>query len=580
MRLLSPQPFWCLLFLTAGFGCTLAFDGEAADIEVVGTPAPHESLQKLNRGFVKQPLARTYTIPVSVLTDPNGALWVSFFERSDVPSDEIFRLRKLFPSVAEGAIEREFRGMIYGSLPYTKLIFAIQENVPPWFVKQATVGVFGDPREPAKFPLPAGPSMVQVYSNVVLHWVQDSGSSHFQIFSSNSMGIALRELRWPPGVDPAAPGEKVPVLLEGSPVPLILQQDRDGHVLARYYEQGVDVDLATIGIPLFSNSYSAGEYIIFESLEGNLFTYDVRNRQAVDLKYGASTPHSIAGIDPQRKAILWCDDEGLKSIPYEDPRAGILRLPAKPPCWKFGGVVQGRFYYYWTDEQPPHTHRVPLDGSGADEDLGSAFATSPLQEDPLLLSRCGRLDVYFKKKILLSESGEEQRGELAVTDGWIDDWQFMSRGRLLSFDPSCSRMRFLEYAARSDGLGELRSVEVSSRSVLRLAHNVSFYDVLADGRVMAYGNAAGPGQYHQLLLIDESKRTARRLLDNAAFASEDGVQSEGGSVSYAPLDGMFAPLYYRSSLPDQTPSAGQDGILIHRVTNSTSDLYFLPIPPR
>ncbi len=133
-----------------------------------------------------------------------------------------------------------------------------------------------------------------------------------------------------------------------------------------------------------------------------------------------------------------------------------------------------------------------------------------------------------------------------AVEGWLGDWRFMTRGRSPAFSRDFSRLRWLEYAATSNRSGQLRSAAIGGEP-LRLAYNVTKFEELEDGRVLALANAPFAGQQNRLIAIDEQHRTA--------VAVAEDVQD-----------------YLR--IPDSN-----DVLVWHEIVNGKYELYRVAIPP-
>jgi hypothetical protein len=92
-------------------------------------------------------------------------------------------------------------------------------------------------------------------------------------------------------------------------------------------------------------------------------------------------------------------------------------------------------------------------------------------------------------------------------DGWLGNWNFMERGRGAFFNSDGTRVRWLEHAAQTTGVGDLLSAPIGGTPV-RLARNVAFSEQLDDGRMLALANYAEIGSWNRIIAIDEQTNTA------------------------------------------------------------------------
>ncbi|HEX2572087.1 MAG TPA: hypothetical protein VH877_21260 [Polyangia bacterium] len=240
------------------------------------------------------------------------------------------------------------------------------------------------------------------------------------------------------------------------------------------------------------------------------------------------------------KTVLTVGDDGIHRVRVSDG----YDVPLEPEkVDSLEGGAFGRYYYIVGNE----LRRVPTDGSAPPEVVQEGalqlFAFAP--NGAPVYSRDPR-DRYFA----------------GASDGWIGDWNFMERGRYVTFNYRERRMRWLEHAARDGGVGDLMSVRLDENARqggprLRLARNVSQYDDLdlSDpngpdrGRLMVIENQAFTGPQSRMVVIDETSRTAEWLVPRA--------------VSYR-------------TIPDGTDDLMVD--VVHDDTALTFDVYRVPLP--
>jgi hypothetical protein len=142
----------------------------------------------------------------------------------------------------------------------------------------------------------------------------------------------------------------------------------------------------------------------------------------------------------------------------------------------------------------------------------------------------------------------DDRWAQGASDGWLGDWNFMERGRSPSFSRDRKKLRWLEHAARSGGVGDLLSAQVPGGAPSRLALNVRQYEELADGRILANSNRAFRGTQNRVIVIDEAKQEAHWVAD---------------------------------SVSEYIKIPGRDELLVDVVTGPTGyDIVRVPIPPK
>ena len=91
----------------------------------------------------------------------------------------------------------------------------------------------------------------------------------------------------------------------------------------------------------------------------------------------------------------------------------------------------------------------------------------------------------------------------------------IERGRRPAWSADRSRLRYLEWAARSDGAGDFHSRQLASSEVLRIARNVRSFAELSDGRVVAVSNSVPRGTHNRVIVVDENLHLARWVADSS-----------------------------------------------------------------
>jgi hypothetical protein len=201
-------------------------------------------------------------------------------------------------------------------------------------------------------------------------------------------------------------------------------------------------------------------------------------------------------LDDVRQQLVECGPGGVRAVPYGGGPARVLDdQPCQrlPPALDEAGlpVIAGNSLLYWTAES---ANVVPLDGSAP-----------PRQVVPL----DARVLAYADGGIAFSRVGSHAFfGEAG--DGWIGMWRFMERGRSAAFARATPALRWIEHAANDVESGELRVAPTLGGAVGHLARNVTEFDELDDGRVIAESNRAWDDDvYSRVIVIDEAAGRAR-----------------------------------------------------------------------
>src|SRR5262249_25643053 len=159
-------------------------------------------------------------------------------------------------------------------------------------------------------------------------------------------------------------------------------------------------------------------------------------------------------------------------------------------------VRRDRFVYAATDARELRT--VPRDGSAPP--MALAHAEAPLAVDAEHV-------VWTTRPPPPTDGAYQVSPAYYAGDGWIDDQQGMERGRLPARSADGRHLYFLEHAAPTDGVGELRSYEIATGQVTVLALNVRQFAELDDGRLLAVSNASTVSQWDRVIVIDETQKT-------------------------------------------------------------------------
>ncbi len=225
---------------------------------------------------------------------------------------------------------------------------------------------------------------------------------------------------------------------------------------------------------------------------GNMRAYDTLDMGEVDL--GDTRPLAWF-LDDDRDQIVTAGDDGLRAVPWDGRAEKLLWAGAVDPAavrtsddgtaW-FG--VDGGLW------------RVPLDGS-APATLAQANAARLLALGP-------NGEIAYSR-----DPADRYAG--GAGDGWLGDWSYMGRGRLLRWSGDGKRLRFLEHAATIGVFGDLTSVTVPGGAPTVLGINVHMYAETDDGRVLAVENRVYAGAWNRLVVIDEAAGTKKWVVPSA-----------------------------------------------------------------
>jgi hypothetical protein len=200
-------------------------------------------------------------------------------------------------------------------------------------------------------------------------------------------------------------------------------------------------------------------------------------------------------IDDARVAVLTIGDDGLRSVPLDGSAERVLSPATFDPATL---KLDGNDAFFATGGA---LWQVPLDGSA-----GAA----------LVQSDAARLLVRGPHGELVYSRDPPERYVAGTGDGWLGDWNFMQRGRVLHWSSDGTRIRFLEHAATVGTYGDLTSVVAPGGAPFTLGINVHAFAEVADGRVIAVENAVYAGTWNRLVVIDEAARTKHWVVPSAA----------------------------------------------------------------
>lgn len=265
---------------------------------------------------------------------------------------------------------------------------------------------------------------------------------------------------------------------------------------AYYLDSGQNVDL---GILYWAAPSHRGE--LFVDVDGMLLLYGVDTQRSTYLGVRVSPDGAIVGIDQAHEAVLTCDWDGLRRIPLRPPFAldsQNVQVLDREPCRAidWDGSPQASVLYYVGSQ----LRQVATDGKSP-----PVIVTNYQGQQMFALCDDGTL--------AYSHDPPERYGR-GVGDGYIQGRRFMQRGRDVRFSPDCRHVYFKENAATLRRLGQLRSFDrqADDGNILRLAENVGFTSVLADGRLILQDNLATVGPHNRVSLLDPRSLTAKTLL--------------------------------------------------------------------
>ncbi len=303
--------------------------------------------------------------------------------------------------------------------------------------------------------------------------------------------VVHKLLPWPAEADPA--WGQGPLGFDASERVLFLL---GGDITTRAYFMDSG-DTVNLGVLYWGAATKSGQ--LFVDSDGMLLLFDIDAKRLRFLGARLSPDGAVIGTDREAQAVLTCDWDGLRRVPLfaaAGPAKTIDRDPCRPSDWN--ASAQASVLYYVDDQ---------LRQAATSGDSAPLVLTNYLGQQLLALCDDGAL--------AYSLDPPERYGR-GIGSGYLGGHRFMERGRDVRFSPDCRRVYYKESAATLRRLGELRSWNRSepdpSLATLRLADNVGFYHVLADGRILAQDNLATVGDHNRLSLIDPDRLTAQTLL--------------------------------------------------------------------
>jgi len=263
---------------------------------------------------------------------------------------------------------------------------------------------------------------------------------------------------------------------------------------AYYLDSGDSVNL---GVLYWGGATRSGQ--LFVDSDGMLLLFDPDLKNTRFLGNRLSPDGAVIGTDLDAQAVITCDWDGLRRVPLflgGGPVQVLDSEPCRPSDWN--ATAQANVLYYVGDQ------------------LRQA-ATSGKTPRIILTNYQGQqLFALCDDGALAYSLDPVERYGRGVGSGYLGGHRFMERGRDVRFSPDCRRVYYKENAATLRRLGQLRSWNRDqpddSAATTRLADNVGFYGVLADGRLLVQDNLATIGDHNRVSLIDPDRLTTQTLL--------------------------------------------------------------------
>lgn len=519
-------------------GCSLVIDSGPEELPLRSEGPSSSALPRLNQGPVHY-----YDLRRS---PRDGASYLALFE-----GEHTLRLWRL----REPMKERVFQAaQIY---PGSDLLVLVDPDPDPRRPKRVRLGSIDDRQESMDLILlpQGGQAVFNVYTDSpgderVVHFLLRPGQPAFQVIHREGGVFVSYDVPWPPAANPAE-GPQQPYFQAGN-TEVLLQFDGDRHLWVHRYREGRSADLGAMGFLGVDR-----DLVLVHDADGQLLAYRVATgeRTALGVKEPAGT--GAIGVDGERRQLALCGVLGVWAVSYAE-RPARLRVLDPDPCHGQAYLQDG--YAYYSAADPPQGRRVRLDGGAPAEPFPATV--DAVGDDASVLDRCGGLIARAENELHY----QALFGGATVSDGWIGDFQFMERGREVRFRRGCRWIRFLEDAARFDWEGELRSVRLADRKVLRLGRNVDWYTEMPDGRVLLLDNALLWGAENRLVLMDEDAGAGYTVLRNAAFVPADRDPVKAPAVEYR--------VHQVSDVPE--------GVVLARLRRGDQrfDMYRVPLPSR
>ncbi len=475
---------FAFLLLALG-GCSYTFDGTAADIPLVGDAPNMSSFPKLNK---------TPAGAALLVRGVDGAYWTVFRETIDI----------------DGAPRKALRSVRLSDPPDEEILYADEISITwnayyefdavaePMPHKRLRIHGAGGARDEFELPPGDGFFMSGGEEDVFLYWKTAPETTDFLIQRRDRS--FMRRLPIPDGVDPKEPTAR-----------------------ARY------------------DFFDSGHWLLIRDAKGKVSKHSTISEADRDI---GMVPGNFA-ISWKNDALLTWGKDGLQKIPLN----GSDRITLDPlPVDGSQGIVP---YSYYANPRLRDRGEGQSVGERVDEvwyfRSDGMWAVSLDGGTPRPLLSVDKHPLLFGDPILYSYEPEDRWAQ-GASEGWLGDWRFMDRGRNPSFSRDRQKLRWLEHAARSGGIGDLLSAQVPRGEPLRLALNVRQYSELEDGRLLANSNRAFKGTQNRVIVIDEQRREARWVADAVA---------------------------------EYTKIPGRDELLVDVVSGPTGyDIVRVPIPPK
>lgn len=451
-----------LSFLCGSVGCSFVFDDSAPDIVLVGEAPVVERFPKLN----VQPARDVFLV-----YDSLGKPWAVIPELPELPFEipdgvtlptlpETIRLVRLDPQ--EDPTTAATFPSRYLLLSQRSLYIMITPQILSPDSKDKSVLLtrlrpLESPQFLGKFPEGTPLLLLSSDENIGVLLSQSSKSKTFRIFSmttKDGTSNTLRELPIPDGVDPEKPLEKGRFVLDGTGEHLIVQ---DGNSVITLYETKAGGSQLSLGKQTRSWSLNAQKNALLLCNEGGLSRLPLNGTPAQRLD-ADSCSQDIFRLTTQDgvRTVLYKSGEGLRQVPEDGSQGPRLRLSF---IGQFFGLSQKQELLYSTDDAVTY-------GAG-------------------------------------------------IGNGLLEGRPVFEIGRRPAFSQDQTRLRVLEWAARSDGAGDLQTRWLDSDQVLHLARNVRMFAETTDGRVVAASYSIPKGTHNQVIVIDEIAKQALWVADSS-----------------------------------------------------------------
>ncbi len=424
-------------------GCSYKFGGDLPDVPLLGDPPLMSSFQRLNDKPAQDALFvrgadKSYWLALREYQQPGALL-----------TNQMVTVKRLSLPEKIEQLQAHHVHIVWWAF------YLVQPNSDPTMPTKLTVHPAGSKGPDDEYLFPPGDEILRQGAGgaVFTYWVKAMDTTGFDVIRRKP--LYRRHLPSPAGLDPMDP------LAKGA----------------------------------FFFSY-AGDLLFTRDAEGLVVAHSTA--MEADTQLGVRPRGPI--IDDARQALIFCGDDGLRSVPYD----GSLETVLDPDsCNPQGTQFDGTTLLYLSGTQ---TRQVPADGSAKPR----VVMTDPAQ----------RLLYQTDDGQVLYSLDPGDRYIYGAGDGWLKDWRFMERG-LLGYSPFSNdgkRLRFIEHAADNLGVGDLLSATVPNGDPLRLARNVPWYqfEELPDGRVLAVSNYTFPGPHNRIIVIDEATRQAHWVADSAS----------------------------------------------------------------